>query len=666
MQNLIRRPSGTYAVRLVIPTHLRRVFGKREFIESTGTTNLAIAKLFANVRLSEWRQRLLDADRLLMPSLDTLDPRHIIKIAQGHPFLKSGGWLSLADASAASGIPISELLRVTARGQLKTQVRVGTVEGHLVPFDDLDLNDQELGASGGRIIPSPEQLPNTSMAFIATGHLNIPAQDMAGVLEALLGGTSETALHAYEVAGRSGMLFVPTREVRISLDTLEVESLQVEGLRSRMASLIEPNTVTEAKERLKAASAVPKTDPTKGKSSRLLSEALDAFVANRLRHDLSSEGEILRIRAGCSLLIELGGDLTLNTIDAEHIRHFRDSMLSQVPAHENKIRLQHGTTNVKESMAVAATLSWPVMSPGERDKRMNWIKRWFRWLHEQGWVENDPSLAIRGESVLTRAERRKAKIGARPDQARDAFAHADLQAIFGADWFRTGRGQLTKQGTYRTFMPLYYWLPLLGLFTGGGRINELCQLRLEDIGQTPSGTWFVNIKETDEDQKLKNTPSQRQVPLHPLLISLGLPEWIEALQTAGYRRLFPELKRDEEKGYGKAATKWFSKYMDTLGFARDGSKVFHSFRHTYTNALPADTPERLRRQLVGHTRGESVHETTYMKEATPDDALRYVKQLSFDLPSIANFDVAAGLQAITDALKRKNRGLGDDDHEKLA
>ncbi len=122
MQNLIRRPSGTYAVRLVIPAHLRRVFGKREFIESTGTTNLAIAKLFANVRLSEWRQRLFDADRLLMPALNTLDPRHIIQIAQGHPFLKSGGWLSLADASAASGIPISELLRGTARGQLRTQV----------------------------------------------------------------------------------------------------------------------------------------------------------------------------------------------------------------------------------------------------------------------------------------------------------------------------------------------------------------------------------------------------------------------------------------------------------------------------------------------------------------------------------------------------------------
>lgn len=666
MQNLIRRPSGTYAVRLVIPTHLRRVFGKREFIESTGTTNLAIAKLFANVRLSEWRQRLFDADRLLMPTLDPHDPHHIIKIAQGHPVLHAGGWLPLTEASAASGIPINALLRATARGQLKTQVRVGSVEGHLVPRDALDQNEPALGRDGGYIIPDEDELSKLGKPFVAQKHLIVPSPEMAGMVDTLLSGTSETGLLAYEVADRPATLFVPTRPIRISLDTLEVESLQVEGLRSRLASLIEPNTVTEAKERLKAASAAAKPDPTKGKSSRLLSHALDAFVANRLRHDLSSEGEILRIRAGCSLLIELGGDLTLNTIDAEHIRHFRDSMLSQVPAHENKIRLQHGTTSVKESMAVATTLSWPVMSPGERDKRMNWIKRWFRWLHEQGWVENDPSLAIRGESVLTRAERRKAKISARPDQARDAFAHADLRAIFGADWFRTGRGRLTKQGTYRTFMPLYYWLPLLGLFTGGGRINELCQLRLEDIGQTPSGTWFVNIKETDEDQKLKNTPSQRQVPLHPLLISLGLPEWIEALQTAGYRRLFPELKRDEEKGYGKAATKWFSKYMDTLGFARDGSKVFHSFRHTYTNALPADTPERLRRQLVGHTRGESVHETTYMKEATPDDALRYVAQLSFDLPSIASFDTAAGLQAITDALKRKNRGLGDDDHEKLA
>lgn len=45
MQNLFRRPSGVYGFRLTVPTNLRPVFGKREIIITTGTTELTIAEL---------------------------------------------------------------------------------------------------------------------------------------------------------------------------------------------------------------------------------------------------------------------------------------------------------------------------------------------------------------------------------------------------------------------------------------------------------------------------------------------------------------------------------------------------------------------------------------------------------------------------------------------
>jgi integrase len=249
----------------------------------------------------------------------------------------------------------------------------------------------------------------------------------------------------------------------------------------------------------------------------------------------------------------------------------------------------------------------------------------------------------------------------REDESRSSFSVEDLKTIFGGPWFKTGQGVLTKQDTYRTFVPYYYWLPLLGLFTGGGRINEMAQLYLRDIRKTEAGTWYVDINEDTVDKRLKTAPSKRMVPLHPQLIALGFDQWHAALTKAGHKRLFPELKHDKEKGYGKAATKWFCNYMASLGIPRDGRKTFHSFRHTYINALPEDIPGRLANQLIGHTRGKSTREKVYLKEAELDAAARYVSCLAITLPEIAEFHIAAGLKSIEDALQRKNRGKGGDE-----
>lgn len=98
--------------------------------------------------------------------------------------------------------------------------------------------------------------------------------------------------------------------------------------------------------------------------------------------------------------------------------------------------------------------------------------------------------------------------------------------------------------------------------------------------------------------------------------------------------------------------------MASLGIPRDGTKTFHSFRHTYTNALPADTPARLSRQLTGHTRGTDIHDKTYMKDMEPDAAAVFVNRLNVTLPLVSPFDIAQGLEAISHALRRKAKGLG--------
>ena len=84
MQNLFRRPSGIYVLRISVPVQLRHVFGKREIVATTGTRELSIAKMVAGVQAAQWRQRFFDSGRLmLLANISTMDHQEILKLSRG-------------------------------------------------------------------------------------------------------------------------------------------------------------------------------------------------------------------------------------------------------------------------------------------------------------------------------------------------------------------------------------------------------------------------------------------------------------------------------------------------------------------------------------------------------------------------------------------------------
>lgn len=87
MQNLERRPSGVYVARLTVPMRLRTAVGASAFVASTGSRNLAVAKVLAGEQIARWRRHLFDLDRLslLGPSMM---PENIFEIADGQPSIK--------------------------------------------------------------------------------------------------------------------------------------------------------------------------------------------------------------------------------------------------------------------------------------------------------------------------------------------------------------------------------------------------------------------------------------------------------------------------------------------------------------------------------------------------------------------------------------------------
>jgi integrase len=128
-----------------------------------------------------------------------------------------------------------------------------------------------------------------------------------------------------------------------------------------------------------------------------------------------------------------------------------------------------------------------------------------------------------------------------------------------------------------------FWLPLLGLYQGA-RLEEVCQLRREDVRRDPeTGIWYLDINDRDGRQ-LKNPQSARLLPLHPEIIRMGFVRDVMAVTKKPSDRVFPDLKPigpDRKLSY--YPTRWFGDVRKKCGV---GSEVdFHSFRHTANSRL---------------------------------------------------------------------------------
>lgn len=130
------------------------------------------------------------------------------------------------------------------------------------------------------------------------------------------------------------------------------------------------------------------------------------------------------------------------------------------------------------------------------------------------------------------------------------------------------------------------------------RLNEICQLYLDDIQEVDGVQCFKATDERD-DQRLKNAAARRLVPVHSA-IEKDLFTYIQELRKRGEERLFPRFKLNQN-GYGDKASKWFNRtFKNKLGIENKG-KVFHSLRHNFVTTLKRQgVEETFVKALIGH------------------------------------------------------------------
>ena len=159
-----------------------------------------------------------------------------------------------------------------------------------------------------------------------------------------------------------------------------------------------------------------------------------------------------------------------------------------------------------------------------------------------------------------------------------------------------------------------FWLIPLGLFSGA-RLNELCQLRNEDITNDENGITMIHINNFGFDKAVKTDDSIRYIPVHQKLIDMGFIQFHnERIKASGPRGLlFPELKHNSMSRYSRTPSRFFSgksKGQGYLGLVDEDLKQsgwsYRSLRRTFADCLKKNgVPLTSIATLLGHMQVEA-------------------------------------------------------------
>lgn len=181
-----------------------------------------------------------------------------------------------------------------------------------------------------------------------------------------------------------------------------------------------------------------------------------------------------------------------------------------------------------------------------------------------------------------------------------------------------------------------FWLPLIMLF-GGMRPNEVCQLRLTDIKVTKAGVHYFDVTNEESDdavtqlaeKSVKTRNSVRKVPVHSVLIKIGLLEYIEDSRKAGDIQLFPSLAPKVYGNYATYPARRFNERFLPDAIELEPGQVLYSLRHSFRDALRRiDAPNDTLRALGGWA-DHSETSSDYGDRTNPDHQTKWIERVSY-------------------------------------
>ncbi|MDF3822008.1 hypothetical protein P3G55_19035 [Leptospira sp. 96542] len=307
-----------------------------------------------------------------------------------------------------------------------------------------------------------------------------------------------------------------------------------------------------------------------------LGTVIGRYVAQRERQGTGPE--ITRKIKRCLSIFgpHAGLDTPVTALRTAHVMEFLEN-IQRLP-HDWATRVDHEGATVAQLLAQ----EWDKpMSPTTFDQSYKGTLKAFLKDSQTRYREDGfPILADVVELVHYTREREE------DEEQQRAFTLPELKRLFeGAAFQAVARGEPSAIGGKDA--DALYWLPVIALYTGA-RGREICQINPQcDWGEedgiaflrfdhkTPAGAGVKKSMKTDE---------VRRIPIHPDLVRLGLPSYLQRMKDAGADRLFPgaPIKRSAKGNPFERAGDWIREFFRDAGMRDDspGQCVtgLHAFR----------------------------------------------------------------------------------------
>ena len=310
----------------------------------------------------------------------------------------------------------------------------------------------------------------------------------------------------------------------------------------------------------------------------LLSELIKEYCAALQHEKPANEETRRRYRDALDTMVRLLGDREISGYTREDLLALKIK-LYRWPANINRVEEFRGkTTEEILRMNVAKTLDKLTVDSKYMDK----IIAAFQYAFRQGMIARD--IAQNVVKTATVAQKKASR--------RKPYDIEDLKKIFAAVPVHPERPHLA-------------WVPLIAAFSGA-RHDEICRLKVSDINvsrQTP----YMLVTEGDDSGNIvtnvRGEGSRRLVPLHPLLVEMGLLEFV-ALRNARGRELLFELRKKGSDEFIPLTGEYYGQTFEAFNrkhVTNDLRKGFLSFRYNVHHALALkNVPPELCYAITGH------------------------------------------------------------------
>ena len=286
----------------------------------------------------------------------------------------------------------------------------------------------------------------------------------------------------------------------------------------------------------------------------------------------------------------------LHSVDKAHVAAFVDFLNLDIYVNYGKSSADEGRS-IGELRAVALT--------HDKSKRGIAGDTLNRHLGNLGQVFT--FAAARGVTALAGIDLTKLRAKGKKGRARNARAKLPLEkaaAIFHAPVFNNCAAwdALDKpglEGQSLVFHCALYFVPMLIFYTGCRR-EELCGLMVDDVVIDNGDIPYLHIAK-NEQRRIKNAQSQRNIPLHPDVLRLNFLAYVEAIKALGYRLLFPDLfSPSTSSPMGDRFYKDFKPVLEAAGVTEKGLGA-HAVRHLFGAQLKKKlVAKEGRSDLLGH------------------------------------------------------------------